>query len=138
MGGYSMSIRRKLPETTTILLLIDRQLLGSPVEAKTLDHTVLIEEDDQAIHFLLLATVLKYGNVGEIGFFNGEYRRVLLVIGIDKDVPIVLLLNSNRRSKSLENFTLGGGTDRDLFVGIVSDLGSLVDPPDGTTTYQDH
>jgi hypothetical protein len=114
------------------------QLPSSPLEAKIFDHPVLIEEDDQAIHFLLFPRVLKYGKVGEIGFFNREDRRVLLKIGIDKDVSVKLLLNLNRRSKGLKNFTLGGGTDPDLFTGIVFDLGSLIDPSDSATTCQGH
>ena len=118
--------------------LIHRQLIGSPLEAKIFDHPVLVEEDHQAIRFLLFASVLKYGKVGEIGFFNGQYRRVLLKIGIDKDVSVKLLLNPKRGSKDLKNFTLGGGTDLDLFIGIVSDLGSLIDPSDGATTRQGH
>ena len=50
-----MRMRRKL---------IDRQLLGSPLEAKIFDHPVLIEEDDKAIHFLLFSRVLKNKHVG--------------------------------------------------------------------------
>jgi len=118
--------------------LIHRQLIGSPLEAKIFDHPVLVEEDHQAIRFLLFASVLKYGKVGEIGLFNGQYRRVLLKIGVDKDVPVKLLLNPKRRSEDLKNFTLGGGTDLDLFIGIVSDLGSLIDSSDGATTRQGH
>jgi hypothetical protein len=61
-----------------------------------------------------------------------------LKIGIDKDVSVILLLNLNRGSKDLKNFTLGGGTDLDLFIGIASDLGSLIDPSDAATTRQGH
>jgi len=118
--------------------LIDRQLLGSPLEAKIFDHPVLIEEDHQAIRFLLFASVLKYGKVGEIGFFDSEDRRVFLKIGIDKDVSVKLLLNPKRRPEDLKNFTLGGGTDPDLFIGIASDLRSLIDSPDGATAHQGH
>ena len=118
--------------------LIDRQLLGSPLEPKIFDYPVLVEEDHQAIRFLLFASVLKYGKVGEIGFFDSEDRRVFLKIGIDKDVSVKLLLNPKRRPEDLKNFTLGGGTDPDLFIGIVFDLGSLIDPSDGATTRQGH
>jgi len=129
--GYLMRMRRRRG-------LIDRQLLGSPLEAKIFDHPVFIEKDDQAIHFLLFPRVLKNKHVGEIGLFNGQYRRVLLKISIDKDVSVILLLNLNRGSKDLKNFTLGGGTDLDLFIGIASDLGSLIDPSDAATTRQGH
>jgi len=118
--------------------LIDRQLLGSPLEPKIFDYPVLVEEDHQAIRFLLFASVLKYGKVGEIRFFDSEDRRVFLKIGIDKDVSVKLLLNPKRRPEDLKNFTLGGETDPDLFIGIASDLRSLIDSPDGATAHQGH
>jgi hypothetical protein len=130
-GGYSirMKMRRKLK---------DGQLLGPHLEGKTLNHPVLIEEHDKAIHFLLFPSVLKNKHFGKIGLFDSEGRRVLAKIRIDKDVPVILPLNPSRRSKNLKNFTLGGGTDFDLFIRIVSDLGAHVDPSDAATTRQDH
>ena len=75
------------------------------MEAKIIDHPVLINEDDQAIHFLLFPCVLKYENLGEIGFFNGQDRGVLLKAGIDKGVSVKLLLNPNSKRKSENLFT---------------------------------
>jgi len=118
--------------------LIDRQLLGSSLEAKIFHHPVLIEEDDKAIHFMLFPRVLKYENVGEIGFFDREDRGVLAKISIDKDVSVKLLLNTNRRSKVLKNFALGGRTDLDFFRRIVPDFGAHIDPSDAATTRQGH
>jgi hypothetical protein len=99
---------------------------------------VLIEEDDKAILFLLNSRVLEKYEVGEIGFFDSKFRRVLAKISIDKDVSIILLLNLIRRSEGLKNFSLGGGTDFDFFIGIVSDLRAHIYSSDAATTCQNH
>ena len=97
-----MNMGRKLKES---------QLLSSPLEAEIFYDPVLIEEDHKVILFLLDSRVLKNNEVGEIGFFESQFRRVLTKIGIDKDVSVILLLNPVRRSKALKNFTLGGSPD---------------------------
>jgi hypothetical protein len=124
-----MRMRRKLK---------DSQLLRSPSGAKVFHNPLLIEEDHKAIRFLLFPRVLKNNKFGEIGLFDSEFRRVLAKISIDKHVSVKLLLNPDRRSKDLKNFTLGGRTDSDLFIRIFSDLGAHIDPSDGATTGQDH
>jgi hypothetical protein len=113
------------------------QLLSSPLEAEIFHNPVLIEQDHKAIPFLLDPRVLKNNKVGEIGFFESQLRRVLAKISVDKDVSVILLLNPIRRPKDLKNLTLGGRTDLDFFIRIVSDLGAHIDPSDATTTRQD-
>jgi hypothetical protein len=124
-----MRVGRKLKES---------QLLSPSLEAKTFYDPVLIEEDHKAIRFLLFPRVLKNKHFGKIGLFDSDHRRVLAKISIDKDVPVILPLNPSRRSKNLKNFTLGGRTDFDLFIRVISDLGAHVDPSDAATTRQDH
>jgi len=114
------------------------QLLGPLLVGKTFHNSILIEEDDKIIHLLLFPRVLKNKHFGEIRLFDSDHGRVLAKVGIDKDIPIILPLNPRRRSKNLENFTLGGRTDSDLFIRIFSDLGPHVDPPDAATTREGH
>src|SRR4030042_3569829 len=120
-----LSVGRKLKEG---------QLLSSPLEAKIFHNPVLVEEDHKAILFLLDPRILKNDKVGEVGFFEGQFRRVLAKISIDKNISVILLLNPVWRSKDLKNFTLGGGSDLDFFIRIISDLGAHIDPSDAATT----
>jgi hypothetical protein len=114
------------------------KLLSSLLETKIFHNSVLVEEDDEAILFLLDPCVLKNNEVGEIRLFESKCRGVLTKIGIDKDVSIVLLLNSLRRSEDRKNFTLGGRAYFDFFVGIVLNLRAHIDPPDAAATCQNH
>jgi hypothetical protein len=114
------------------------ELLSSLLETKIFHDSVFVEEDDEAILFLLDPRVLKNNEVGEIRLFNGKCGRVFTKIGIDKDVSIVLLLNPIRRSEDLKNFTFSGRAYFDFFVGIVPDFRTHIDPPEAATACQNH
>jgi hypothetical protein len=114
------------------------ELLSSLFGTKIFHHSVFVEEDDEAILFLLDPRVLKNNEVGEIRLFNGKGGRVLTKIGIDKDVSVVLLLNPIRRSEDPKNFTFSRRAYFDFFFGIVPDLRAHIDPPDAATACQNH
>ena len=118
--------------------LKSRQLLSSLLEAKIFHNAVLIKENNKAILFLLDPRVLENKKVGEIGFFDSQFRRILAKICIDKDVSVILFLNPIRRSEDLKDLTLGGGPELDSFIRIVSDLGAHIDPSQAAATCQNH
>jgi hypothetical protein len=112
------------------------EFLSVSLVAIIIHDPIPIEEDDEAIFFLLNSCVLEDNKVGEIGLFDSKFGGVLAKIDIDKDVSIILLLNPIRRPEGLKNFSLGGGTDIDFFFRIVSDLRAHIDPSDAAPTYQ--
>lgn len=97
------------------------------------NNAFFVKEDDQGIFLLLNPGVLEEGQVGEVGFLDGELGGVLAEIGIDEDIAIILLLNPIRRAKGLKDFTFGGGAGFDLLFRIMPDLRADIDPSDAAT-----
>jgi hypothetical protein len=111
------------------------KLLCSLLETEIFHHPVFVEKDDEAILFLLDSRVLENNEVGKIRLLDGKCGRVLAEIGIDKDVSVVLFLNSVGRPEDRKNFAFGRRANFDSFVGVMLDLRPHIDPSDAATIY---
>jgi len=114
------------------------QLLNSSLITVVFNHTVLIEKDDKTILLLLNSRVREKGRVGDVGFFDDEFSRVLSEISIDENVSVILMGNTIWGSENLKNIALSSKTNLDFFLGVASNLRAYIDSSDGATPCKDH